>query len=273
MSLAKSYWVFDLETVDDPSLPTWERKDADRLPPPGYHQIVTAGSMILAVEKVEGKILAIRPTVAVATDGTERETLERVSKYAIAKPGTGLVTWNGRGFDLPVLAARSLLHGVPQPWLFHRNVEDRYRGWRHTDVMEALSNRGAGAKMSLDLAAKLCGWPGKYATSAKDVATLVHEGRLAEVRQYCLEDVAQTQAAFLRTLYLRGEIEYRAYAASAWALLDFCAAHAELSAVASFVDVGRWTLGCPREVASPPPAQLPLETEPAAEAATNGGVA
>ena len=61
--------------------------------------------------------------------------------------------------------------------------------------------------------AKLCGMPGKVGVAGKDVGPLMHAGRLAEVQAYCLCDVVQTAAVFLRVDLLRGELGRDAYRA------------------------------------------------------------
>ena len=57
-------------------------------------------------------------------------------------------SWNGGGFDLPVLHYRALLHGVQAPRYWEMGDEDtafRYNNylsrfhWRHLDVMDVLS--------------------------------------------------------------------------------------------------------------------------------------
>ena len=56
-----------------------------------------------------------------------------------------LVTWNGRGFDLPVLALRALRYGLPFGWYYRGDgYRYRYSEEGHLDLCDVLlgSRRG-----------------------------------------------------------------------------------------------------------------------------------
>ncbi len=128
-----------------------------------------------------------------------------------------LVTFNGRGFDLPVLESRALKYGIPLPRYFAAGEgRSTYRGSRysdayHIDLCDFLSNFGAYQRNSLNLWAKLIGLPGKYTIAGEDVEYLFRQGRQKEVNQYCMTDVLQTYLLFLRVELLRGKLEKTAY--------------------------------------------------------------
>ena len=128
-----------------------------------------------------------------------------------------LVTFNGRGFDLPVLETRALKHGLSLPRYFATGqTKNTYRGSRysdayHIDLCDFLSNFGAYQRNSLNLWAKLIGLPGKYTIAGEDVEYLFRQGRQKEVNQYCMTDVLQTYLLFLRVELLRGKLEKTAY--------------------------------------------------------------
>jgi predicted PolB exonuclease-like 3'-5' exonuclease len=130
-----------------------------------------------------------------------------------------LVTFNGRGFDLPVLESRALKHGLPLPRYFAAGgSRSTYRGSRysdayHIDLCDFLSNFGAYPRNSLNLWAKLIGLPGKYTIAGEDVEYLFRQGRQKEVNQYCMTDVLQTYMLFLRVELIRGKLEKTAYEA------------------------------------------------------------
>jgi len=129
-----------------------------------------------------------------------------------------LITFNGRGFDLPVLETQALKHGLSLPRYFATG-ENRstYRGSRYTDayhidLCDFLSNFGAAQRRnSLDLLAKMIGLPGKYTIAGEDVEYLYRQGRQKEINQYCMTDVLQTYLLFLRLELLRGKITKPAY--------------------------------------------------------------
>lgn len=129
-----------------------------------------------------------------------------------------LITFNGRGFDLPVLETRALKHGLSLPRYFasgqSRNTyrSSRYSDAYHIDLCDFLSNFGAAYRRnSLNVLAKLIGLPGKYTIAGEDVEYLYRQGRLKEINQYCMTDVLQTYLLFLRVELLRGKMDANAY--------------------------------------------------------------
>jgi predicted PolB exonuclease-like 3'-5' exonuclease len=90
--------------------------------------------------------------------------------------------------------------------------------------------------------AKLCGMPGKVGIDGKDVGPMEHAGRLNEVRSYCLCDVAQTAAVFLRVQLLRGELERDAYLAAMRGLLAQIRGDERLAPVAAALNEARLLL-------------------------------
>ncbi|HEX4406171.1 MAG TPA: ribonuclease H-like domain-containing protein, partial [Polyangia bacterium] len=131
-----------------------------------------------------------------------------------------LVTWNGRGFDLPVLALRGLRFGLNFNW-YYRGEGYRYRFSEegHLDLGDVLSDHGAARMTSLDGAARLIGLPGKDGIDGSQVEGLFHAGQIESLRNYCLSDVAQTAFLFLRYRLVAGVIERDAYRRAATGLL------------------------------------------------------
>ncbi|HVE51586.1 MAG TPA: 3'-5' exonuclease [Casimicrobiaceae bacterium] len=133
-----------------------------------------------------------------------------------------LVSWNGGGFDLPVLHYRAMVHGVRAARYWDWGDEDRdfkfnnYLGryhTRHLDLMDVLACYQSRATASLDTLARLCGFPGKLGMDGGEVAGAVADGRLAEVRSYCETDVLNTYFLYQRFRLMRGEIDAGGYAA------------------------------------------------------------
>lgn len=132
-----------------------------------------------------------------------------------------LVTFNGRGFDLPVLETRALKYGLSLARYFGTGLTKySYRGSRysdsyHMDLCDFLSNFGAVYRRgSLDLLAKLIGLPGKYTIAGEDVEYLYRQGRQKEINQYCITDVLQTYLLLLRVELLRGKLDASCYEAA-----------------------------------------------------------
>lgn len=186
--------VIDIETIPDPDLP-WTG-DPDHFASPPHWKVVCLGVLVLE---------DWRPTQMHALTGDEASILRRFS-HAMQKHGGDIVTWNGRGFDLPVILARSLKQRVQMPWYFdRRGMRYRYSGDGHVDLCDELCDHGAGRRWSLDAAAKLIGWPGKIDTDGSMVPDLYASGDLGRIANYCLEDVVQTAAVLLEFAHQRGQ--------------------------------------------------------------------
>jgi len=131
-----------------------------------------------------------------------------------------LVSWNGGGFDLPVLHYRAMISGVTASRYWEMGEEDRDFKWnnylsryhmRHLDLMDLLAMYTGRANAPLDDLAKLCGFPGKMGVDGSQVWTLFQEGRLREIRDYCETDVVNTYLVYCRFQLMRGAMTREAY--------------------------------------------------------------
>ncbi len=234
----RSYLVLDIETVIDPELPisTKVEQQPPTLPPPPFHQVVVIGLMWL-----DSACRVIRLGVIGSPKDEKQVLLDFVRFVEERRPD--LVTYNGRGFDLPVIAARCLHHGVPFRHYFQSNdVRYRFSPSGHFDLMDYLSDYGAARAVSLDTMAKLIGLPGKVGVDGKDVGPMVHAGRIAEVEAYCLCDVAQTAGLFLRVQLIRGELTADGYRQAMTLLIEKMASDDRLKPVHEGIDKGRLLL-------------------------------
>ncbi len=151
---------------------------------------------------------------------TEAELIERFFD-GLEKFAPDLVSWNGAGFDLPVLNYRALLAGVQAPRYWETGEEDtafRYNNylgrfhWRHMDLMDVLSGYQNRARASLSNTACLLGLPGKLGFSGAQVWDACLEGNLAGIRSYCETDVLNTYLIYLRFELMRGRFTRERYA-------------------------------------------------------------
>src|SRR5262249_61028542 len=131
---------------------------------------------------------------------SEGELIERFFD-GIEKFSPSLVSWNGAGFDLPVLHYRGLLAGVQAPRYWETGDGDaafRYNNylsrfhWRHLDLMDVLSGFQNRARVSLSNMACLLGLPGKMGFSGDQVWDAYRAGNLAAIRRYCETDGLNT---------------------------------------------------------------------------------
>jgi predicted PolB exonuclease-like 3'-5' exonuclease len=184
---------------------------SDFLPLP-YHRPVVACT-IEAAQRDGGAILVEDVSCWTDRKATEEGFLERTWGRL---RGRTLVTFHGRGFDLPVLELRSLKLSLSVPSWFSATRQAEPDA--HHDLYELLSNGGSVPSAPLDLYAKLVGLPGKEGVAGKDVATLYAQGALDVIAGYCMSDVVQTWLVYLRYRLLQGTLTEGAYRES----LDSC---------------------------------------------------
>ncbi|MDR0871688.1 MAG: 3'-5' exonuclease [Planctomycetaceae bacterium] len=127
-----------------------------------------------------------------------------------------LVSFNGRGFDIPMMELASFRYGISIPEWFAMNAKtfdqprNRYNTTAHTDLYDILTNFGATRFTGgLNLSANILGKPGKIETKGYMVQDMYDEGRLAEINDYCRCDVLDTYFVFLRTMVLTGALSLR----------------------------------------------------------------
>ena len=152
-------------------------------------------------------------------NSSEAEIIQRFFD-GIEKYTPNVVSWNGGGFDLPVLHYRGLIHGVQAPRYWDMGDDDREFKWnnyisryhtRHLDLMDLMAMYQARANAPLDDIAKLCGFPGKLGMDGSKVWEAYATGKLEEIRDYCETDVANTYLVFLRFQLMRGILNAESY--------------------------------------------------------------
>lgn len=132
-----------------------------------------------------------------------------------------LVSWNGGGFDLPVLHYRGLKHGVVADKYWDMGEDDREFKWnnfisryhmRHLDLMDLLALYQPKNNAPLDAMAKLCGFPGKLGMDGSAVYPAYLDGKLDDIRRYCETDVMNTYLLYCRFQKMRGGLLEKEYA-------------------------------------------------------------
>ncbi len=130
-----------------------------------------------------------------------------------------LVSWNGSGFDLPVLNYRALVHGLRATRFWEQGDDDRDFKWnnyvsryhsRHTDLMDVLAMYGRGG-VPLDEMAQLLGLPGKLGMDGSKVWSAYLAGGMEDIRRYCETDVVNTHMVYLAFQHLRGHLSQTAW--------------------------------------------------------------
>lgn len=196
------------------------RHHPGEFPPPPCWKIVCIGVAILTSK---GEIEDLACLKGDDEEALIKEVARILSEDKSAPfPEHDVVTFNGRGFDLPVLCARAARYGIQLPYWSSR-WHYRYREEPHFDLLDYWSAYGGSPRVSLSQMSKLFGLPGKReGEDGNSVAAMIAEGRLQDVRHYCLSDVVQTAGVYLRTQHFRGKLTRDEYRTAALRLLEAC---------------------------------------------------
>ena len=206
--------ALDIETIRHPEVPAAE-DDAERCPAAPHHRIVAAAGVVL---ESHGTWYEAQRVVTFG-DGSVEEAviLEHLARALRNRPK--LLTWNGDGFDLRVIIAAALEHGIQIPWLFSREVTYRYGVDGHEDMQDTTSQYGAARRGKQDAWARRIGLPGKMGVDGGDVAALFEARRFDELRAYNAQDCGQLAGIFLRREYVAGRLTLDGYWKSAGSLV------------------------------------------------------
>jgi predicted PolB exonuclease-like 3'-5' exonuclease len=224
--------VFDIETVPDTELgrrlyelgdlddesvgkamrfKQLQARDTDFLPH-SQHRVIVISALLRSAEGL--RIFSLGP------DLVEREIVQRFFE-GIERYSPELVSWNGCGFDLPVLHYRALKHGINagRYWEIGDTDRDfRYNNylsrfhWRHIDLMDVLSGFHGSGRAKLQDVAVLLELPGKLGMTGAEVWAAFVAGQLDEIRNYCETDVLNTYLVYLRFQLMRGILDGTQYA-------------------------------------------------------------
>jgi predicted PolB exonuclease-like 3'-5' exonuclease len=224
--------VFDIETVPDTEsgkrlydLDGLSEKDIVRAMSHLRQQKTGSEFMPPHLNRIVAIAVALKTTQSFKVwslgnpESSEAELLERFYE-GIQRFDPILVSWNGSGFDLPVVHFRSLLHGITATRYWEVGEEDtsfRYNNyigryhWRHTDLMDVLAGYQPRGFAPLDEIAGMLGFPGKMGMSGAKVWESYLDGNIAAIRDYCETDVLNTYLIYLRFELMRGQLNAQAY--------------------------------------------------------------
>ncbi|VAX09302.1 Polysaccharide biosynthesis protein WlaX [hydrothermal vent metagenome] len=225
-------FVFDIETVPDVEggrrlydLDGLDDKEVANIMFHKRRQETGNDFLRLPVQKIVAISVVLRSHDRLAVwslgeeEASEKEIIERfftgIDKYIPT-----IVSWNGKGFDLPVLHYRSLIHGIPAQRYWETGEHDQSFKWnnylsryhrRHTDLMDIIAGYENRAIAPLDQIATLLGFPGKMGMSGAKVWDYYQEGKLADIRNYCETDVLNTYLVYLRFQLINGNLNHEEY--------------------------------------------------------------
>ena len=208
------YLVLDIETV--PEAERWHPPDDTQVafPPAWAHRIVVIGCLWLdhGYRLKRFGVLG-EPAAAGTPDQRERALLGDFSQVRRRSTRPLLVTYNGRGFDLPVIAIAGAVPRRPARWYYRDKSGalplQRRRPPRSLRLARG-SRRDPGRQPRCGRRG-LIGLPGKIGVDGSQVEGLYAAGDLGAIEQYCLGDVAQTALLLLRFRSCRAACPGRLY--------------------------------------------------------------
>jgi len=246
VSVAPDCLVFDIETVPDAELgrrlgfagddfevaaqmlAAREEESGSSFLPLEQHRVVAISTLLRSGDQIQ--------VWSLGTVESPEDDLVRRFFGGIDKLRPTLVSWNGSGFDLPVLHYRMLRHGIASPTYWETGERDRDFKWnnylnrfhmRHVDLMDVLAAYQGRGRASLEHVSLLLGLPGKLGMGGEQVFEYWKAGRLAEIRAYCETDVLNTYLVWLRFELARGQLSASGYAEEIARVRDWLAAHAD----------------------------------------------
>jgi predicted PolB exonuclease-like 3'-5' exonuclease len=226
--------VFDIETIPDTDglrklLDLPSDTTAEDVAKIAFHQRRQNGQsefLPLHVQKVVAISCVLREgednfrVWSLGAPGEDEGSLIQRFYDGIEKYKPTLVSWNGGGFDLPVLHYRGMIHNVVACCYWDMGDDDRDFKWnnyisryhtRHTDLMDLLALYQGRGNAPLDQLAQLCGFPGKLGMDGSKVWDAYQAGEIEAIRNYCETDVVNTWLVYLRFQQMRGVLTREAY--------------------------------------------------------------
>lgn len=229
--------VFDIETIPDVALlrekfefegddlevclkafENQKQKSGSEFLPLVFHKIISIASVVCdEFGRFERVGVFGRKGELPSDEVIEKRTLEEFLKW-FNKTQPKLVSFNGRGFDIPTIMLRAMKYNLESIAYFEQdnprfnknkwdNYRQRYSERFHTDLLDSLSHYGSVRGMRLDDVASLCGLPGKYDVSGDDVYRLYYEEKnLEKIDEYCQSDVLNTYWIYLKYEILKGNL-------------------------------------------------------------------
>lgn len=185
--------VLDIETFPDTIVAERARVDlSDRFPPWPFHQLACASVLTIYRDDRD------KPTFEIET--FSRETLgERGIVCSVERAIEGsyeTITYNGAGFDIPVLMARAAVTCERAPTIAKLAAQTRFRPGTHIDLLQEITGYGAAPRIRLSDICAAFAIPVKIDAAGSDVCEMINQGKFARVSAYCETDVVATWLAY-----------------------------------------------------------------------------
>ena len=184
--------VLDIETVLDADAAARAGfQEADGFPPFPLHSLACVSLLIIQQDEKARPVFSIRSFSR--EQMTERAIVASVER--VLSDSFEVVTYNGRGFDVPVLMTRVALTGEYAPTIARLHGQSRYTRGIHVDLLDVVTAYGAAPKLKLHQLCAAFSIPAKFEAEGGDVAALVAASDWQRVVNYCETDVVATYLA------------------------------------------------------------------------------
>ncbi len=215
----------DIESLDDleisqTAMAIQEELSGTEFLPVCYHQVVSIAAVFC---DDFGRFIKVGnfPSNGTSKEEREKSLIQAFLDY-LNKHQPKLVSYNGRGFDLPMLLLRAMKYKLNANAYFEENnpqfnkskwenYRQRYCERFHTDLLESLGNYGSVRNLKLDILANLVGFPGKYDTNGKQVLQMYYARQQDKIDEYCQSDALNTYGLYLNYELLKGNLTLEDY--------------------------------------------------------------
>ncbi|MDE6978321.1 MAG: 3'-5' exonuclease [Helicobacter sp.] len=207
----------DFLTICEQAFAQAEKQSGSAFLPHCFHKVITIAGLIA---QPNGIMLSLG---CFGEGKGEREIIKAFLTYLQKQPR--LVSFNGRGFDMPILLLRAMRYNLQAEAYFEtmnpsvgkdkwENYRQRFSERFHLDLFDSLGHFGAATRgLKLHNIACACHLPGKFDVHGDEVYRLYAEGRMSEINTYCESDVLNTYWLFLKWQLLCGQFGLAHYRA------------------------------------------------------------
>jgi predicted PolB exonuclease-like 3'-5' exonuclease len=179
--------VLDIETIPDLAACVLAGIDPrEGFPPWPLHELMCVS--LLTVERIGRDDLGFEVETFSRANHAERGIVAGV-EHAISGANQ-IVTYNGRGFDIPVLLSRAVVVGEHVPTIA-KACRRTHAGF-HDDLIDLVSSHGAAPRPKLAHMCAALGIPAKMEAGGGGVAALAEAQDYDRIQRYCETDVVAT---------------------------------------------------------------------------------
>lgn len=198
--------------------------------PLGFHKIISIASVL--ADDFGNFIKVGNFAKNTPIENREEILLQEFSTF-LNKQNPRLISFNGRGYDMPLIGIRSLKYNINLSGYYEtdnpnfgknkwENYRQRYSEKFHLDIYDTLGNYGATRAITLDVICKMAGIMGKYEVCGSQVHEIIFQDNdLPKVDFYCQSDVLNTYWLFLKFELTKGMLQISDYLSNLTKMMEY----------------------------------------------------